>query len=89
METQSTNGANPDADFAEEFLAVRAAFETVLGRDLTGVGGHASIAGDLGADSLAVAEVCATIEENLGVLLDDDAVARARTLGEFAGAVQR
>lgn len=77
-----------DSEFADEFLAVRAAFEEVLVCSLSGADGHTTFA-TLGVDSLAVAEVCALLEERRGVLVDDLAVSRTQTLGGVAAAIVR
>ena len=59
----SGNGSRSDSEFSEEFLLLRGLFEEVLDRPLSDLDGHARLVEDIGADSLAMAEVCAALEE--------------------------
>jgi acyl carrier protein len=76
-----------DSDLSDEFLALRSSFERVLGRSLAGFDGHARLVEDVGADSLAVAEVCADLEDR-GLSVDDSAWISGQTLGGLLRATQ-
>jgi acyl carrier protein len=84
----SGNGSRSDSEFSEEFLLLRGLFEEVLDRPLSDLDGHARLVEDIGADSLAMAEVCAALEER-GLLVTDDAWAPEQTLGGLLAAVTR
>lgn len=80
--------ASEDDVFSDEFLLLRGLFEEVLGRTLAECDGHARLVDDVGADSLAIAEVCAALEDH-GLLVDDSAWLPEQTLGGLLAAVTR
>ncbi len=55
-----------------------------LGVDESEITPETSLADDLGADSLDVAEIAIAVEDRLGVTVDDAELDRVRTVGEAA-----
>lgn len=66
---------------------VRDHFSQVLETDIAWANGHANLATDLGADSLAIAEVVARLMED-GYFVDDRVLGQAATLGQFLAGVR-
>lgn len=54
-----------------------------LGCDLEKVTMEATLAGDLGADSLASVELVMALEEATGVSIEDEALANMKTVGDI------
>lgn len=54
-----------------------------LGCDVEKVTAEATLAGDLGADSLASVELVMALEEATGVSIEDEALANMKTVGDI------
>lgn len=64
------------------FEQVRAIFAKQLGTDPEIITMEADISEDLGADSLDVAEMLVTVEDDMGIVIPDDDVIAFRTVGD-------
>ena len=65
-----------------EFKKVRDIIVETLGCDAEQVTPEASLADDLGADSLASVELAMAMEEAVGVKIEDSALAEMKTVGD-------
>ena len=65
-----------------EFEKVRDIIVETLGCDAEHVTLEASLADDLGADSLASVELAMALEEAVGVKIEDSALAEMKTVGD-------
>ena len=65
-----------------EFEQVRDIFVETLGCDAEQVTMEASLADDLGADSLASVELVMALEEATGISIEDGALAEMKTVGD-------
>ena len=66
-----------------EFEKVRDIIVETLGCDAEAVTPTASLADDLGADSLAAVELVMALEEAAGISIDDSDVAGLKTVGDI------
>ena len=66
-----------------EFEKVRDVIVETLGCDAEQVTPEATLAEDLGADSLASVELVMALEEATGVSIEDDALAGLKTVGDI------
>ena len=66
-----------------DFEKVRNIIAETLGCDLEKVTMEASLAEDLGADSLASVELTMALEEAVGVTIEDEALANLKTVGDI------
>lgn len=66
-----------------DFEKVRNIIAETLGCDLEKVTMEASLAEDLGADSLASVELTMALEEAVGVTIEDEALANMKTVGDI------
>ena len=66
-----------------EFEKVRAVIVEALGCDAEQVTLEATLAEDLGADSLASVELVMALEEATGISIEDDALANLKTVGDI------
>lgn len=66
-----------------DFEKVRAVIADTLGCDLEKVTMEATLAEDLGADSLASVELVMALEEAVGVSIDDEALPNMKTVGDI------
>ena len=66
-----------------EFEKVRDIIVETLGCDAEQVTPEASLADDLGADSLASVELAMALEEAVGVKIEDSALAEMKTVGDI------
>lgn len=65
------------------FEAVRDIIAETLGCDVEQVTLEATLADDLGADSLASAELAMALEEAAGITIDDEDVVKFKTVGDI------
>ena len=68
-----------------EFEKVRDVIVETLGCEADAVTPTASLAEDLGADSLASVELVMALEEAVGVSIDDEALPNMKTVGDIMG----
>lgn len=66
-----------------DFEMVRNVIAETLGCDVEDVKLEASLADDLGADSLASVELTMALEEATGVAIDDSALPNLKTVGDI------
>lgn len=66
-----------------DFEKVREVIADTLGCDLEKVTMEATLAEDLGADSLASVELVMALEEAVGVSIDDEALPNMKTVGDI------
>lgn len=66
-----------------EFEAVRGIIVETLGCEAEKVTPEASLAEDLGADSLAAVELVMALEEASGITIDDADVEKLKTVGDI------
>ena len=66
-----------------DFEKVRNVIAETLGCDLEQVTMEASLADDLGADSLASVELTMALEEATGISIDDEALPNMKTVGDI------
>ena len=66
-----------------QFDEVRDIIAETLGCDAEQVTLEATLAGDLGADSLASAELAMALEEAAGITIEDEEVAKFQTVGDI------
>ncbi|WP_298020924.1 acyl carrier protein [uncultured Dysosmobacter sp.] len=66
-----------------EFEKVRDVIVETLGCDAEQVTMEASLAGDLGADSLASVELTMALEEAAGISIEDEALSTFKTVGDI------
>lgn len=66
-----------------EFEKVRDVIVETLGCDAEQVTPEASLADDLGADSLASVELTMALEEATGISIEDSALAEMKTVGDI------
>ncbi len=66
-----------------EFEKVRDVIVETLGCDAEQVTLEATLAEDLGADSLASVELVMALEEATGISIEDDALANLKTVGDI------
>ena len=66
-----------------EFEKVRDIIVETLGCDAEAVTPTASLADDLGADSLAAVELCMALEEACGRTIDDELLPTLKTVGDI------
>lgn len=66
-----------------EFEALRDLISETLGCDAADVTPEASLADDLGADSLAAVELVMAIEEASGLTIGDDKLPQLKTVGDI------
>ena len=66
-----------------DFEKVRNVIAETLGCDVENVTPEASLAEDLGADSLASVELVMALEEAVGVSVGDEALANMKTVGDI------
>ena len=66
-----------------EFEKVRDIIVETLGCDAEQVTPEASLADDLGADSLASVELTMALEEATGISIEDSALAEMKTVGDI------
>jgi acyl carrier protein len=58
------------------------ALHEVTGKSFSGIG-HDSVIGDLGVDSLSLMQIVGILEDQVGVTLADEEIARIRTVGDI------
>ena len=66
-----------------DFEKVKALIAETLNCDLEKVTMEASLADDLGADSLDAVELNMALEDNLGVAISDEELANMKTVGDI------
>ena len=70
------------------FEKIQAILSNQFGIDTDQISENTDIVSDLGADSLDVVEMLMSVEDEFGIMIDDDSIAELKTVGDVVACIE-
>jgi acyl carrier protein len=67
---------------------IQAILSNQFGIDTDQISENTDIVSDLGADSLDVVEMLMSVEDEFGIMIDDDSIAELKTVGDVVACIE-